>query len=45
MDESHDPFVGDDALFDKRAQEMQKKMVRSLPVPQPQHMQQVSVSL
>ena len=28
IDETHDPFVGDDALFDKRAQEMQKKMVR-----------------
>lgn len=28
IDETHDPFVGDEALFDKRAQEMQKKMVR-----------------
>lgn len=27
MDETHDPFVGDDKLFDKRAAEMQKKMV------------------
>lgn len=28
VDETHDPFVGDDKLFDKRAAEMQKKMVR-----------------
>ena len=28
MDESHDAFVGDDALFEKRAAEMQKKMTR-----------------
>ncbi len=28
MDETHDPFVGDDALFDKRAAEMQKKLTR-----------------
>ena len=27
VDETHDPFVGDDKLFDKRAAEMQKKMV------------------
>ena len=28
MDETHDAFVGDDALFEKRAAEMQKKMTR-----------------
>ena len=28
MDETHDPFLGDSALFEKRAQEMQRKMVR-----------------
>lgn len=28
MDESHDPFVGDDKLFEKRATEMQKKLTR-----------------
>ena len=28
MDESHEVFVGDDALFDKRAAEMQKKLTR-----------------
>lgn len=28
VDETHDPFVGDDKLFDKRAAEMQKKMTR-----------------
>jgi len=28
VDESHDPFVGDDKLFDKRAAEMQKKLTR-----------------
>lgn len=28
VDESHDPFVGDDKLFDKRATEMQKKLTR-----------------
>ena len=28
MDETHDPFVGDDALFEKRAAEMQKKLTR-----------------
>ena len=28
VDESHEVFVGDDALFDKRAAEMQKKMTR-----------------
>ena len=27
VDETHDPFVGDDKLFDKRAAEMQKKLV------------------
>jgi len=29
VDESHDPFVGDDKLFDKRAAEMQKKLAQS----------------
>ena len=28
VDETHDPFVGDDALFEKRATEMQKKVQR-----------------
>ncbi|CAL5219753.1 g1653 [Coccomyxa viridis] len=28
IDETHDAFVGDDALFEKRAAEMQKKMTR-----------------
>ena len=28
VDETHDPFLGDSALFEKRAQEMQRKMVR-----------------
>ncbi|KAK9803444.1 hypothetical protein WJX73_001656 [Symbiochloris irregularis] len=28
VDETHNPFVGDDKLFDKRAAEMQKKMTR-----------------
>ena len=28
MDESHDPFVGDEKLFEKRATEMQKKLTR-----------------
>lgn len=28
VDETHDPFVGDDALFEKRAAEMQKKLTR-----------------
>ena len=28
MDETHDPFLGDSALFEKRAQQMQSKMVR-----------------
>ena len=28
MDETHEAFVGDDALFEKRAAEMQKKMTR-----------------
>ncbi len=27
VDESHNPFVGDDALFEKRSTEMAKKMV------------------
>ena len=29
VDETHDPFLGDSALFEKRAQEMQRKMVGS----------------
>jgi hypothetical protein len=29
VDETHNPFLGDDALFNKRQQEMQKKMVRA----------------
>lgn len=28
VDETHEPFVGDDALFEKRAAEMQKKLTR-----------------
>lgn len=28
VDETHEAFVGDDALFEKRAAEMQKKMTR-----------------
>ncbi|KAK9864204.1 hypothetical protein WJX84_006796 [Apatococcus fuscideae] len=28
VDESHNPFVGDEALFEKRSTEMQKKMTR-----------------
>ena len=27
VDETHDPFLGDSALFEKRAQQMQSKMV------------------
>lgn len=28
MDETHNPFVGDEKLFDKRAAEMQKRLTR-----------------
>lgn len=33
VDESHNPFVGDEALFEKRSTEMAKKMVRCQAVP------------
>ena len=46
VDESHNPFVGDDALFEKRSTEMAKKMVRPHTfLPQTLHSQSISPSL